>query len=49
MNRIAVVTASVGAGLRVEHTPFEGVDYHAFVDFDSDHEIPVVTLSLIHI
>ena len=48
MNKIAVVTASVGAGLPVEHTPFEGVDYHAFVDFDSDHEIPVETMWSFH-
>ena len=48
MNKIAVVTASVGAGLPVEHTPFEGVDYHAFVDFDSDHEIPAETMWSFH-
>ena len=39
--KIAVLTSSVGAGLPVESAnPFEGVDYHAFVDFDSDFERP---------
>jgi len=30
--KIAVVTASIGTNELIEPLPFEGVDYHAFVD-----------------
>lgn len=47
--KIAVVTASVGAGLPVESAnPFPGVDYHAFVDFDSDLERPAESMWHFH-
>lgn len=48
MNKIAVVTASVGAGLPIEQSVFEGVDYHAFVDFDSETELPPETMWSYH-
>ena len=35
--KIAVVTAAIGTALPVEQTVFEGVDYHAFIDFQSEH------------
>ena len=48
MNKIAVVTASVGAGLPIEQSVFEGVDYHAFVDLDSETELPTETMWSYH-
>jgi len=47
--KIAVVTASVGADLPVESAnPFEGVDYHAFVDFTSGLERPTESMWKFH-
>jgi hypothetical protein len=48
MNKIAVVTASVGAGLPIEQSVFEGVDYHAFVDDNSGAGIPAGTMWKFH-
>lgn len=47
--KIAIVTASIGAGLPIESlNPIQGVDYHAFVDFDSDLERPAESMWQFH-
>jgi len=47
--KIAIVTASIGAGLPIESlNPIEGADYHAFVDFDSDLERPKESMWQFH-
>ena len=46
--KIAVVTAAIGTALPVEQTVFEGVDYHAFIDFQSEHELPGETMWSLH-
>ena len=47
--KIAVVTASVGANFTVEvENPFPHVDYHAFIDFQSEHELPAETMWSLH-
>ena len=47
--KIAVVTAAIGTALPVEvSNPFDTVDYHAFIDFDSEHELPAKTMWSLH-
>ena len=52
--KIAVLTSSIGSTQLLDPIPFDGVDYHAFVDYASDNsgwiKHPTVPfLSLIHI
>ena len=48
-NRIAVITASSGSNPPVDPTPYEGVDYHAFLEGPSHNDIwnvhPVIHFS----
>ena len=35
--KIAVLTSSIGSTKLLEPKPFDGVDYHAFVDYEDDN------------
>ena len=35
--KIAVLTSSIGSTKLLEPKPFDGVDYHAFVDYENDN------------
>ena len=35
--KIAVLTSSIGSTQLLDPIPFDGVDYHAFVDYASDN------------
>ena len=37
MMKIAVLTSSIGSTKLLELKPFDGVDYHAFVDYEDDN------------
>ena len=48
--KIAVLTSSIGSTQLLDPIPFDGVDYHAFVDYASDNsgwiKHPIVPFSV---
>ena len=41
--KIAVLTSSIGSTQLLDPIPFDGVDYHAFVDYASDNSCLLYT------
>ena len=48
--KIAVLTSSIGCTKLLDPKPFDGVDYHAFVDYEDDNtdwiKHPVIRFSV---